>query len=261
MSNRSAALHDPRQKVGWARLRLRALVRPGLTLSLLLWSLAGAAQTGVNINGPIPWIDVTTYGALGDAKQNLTGNMATAGTTTLTLINDSASGFSLGDVGKAISVNGAGPGAPTLTLAPPTVGTTGGLTCGTVWWQITWISENTTSGALTGESPPGPESSQALTGCSGDDGKITLTMPLTTPPTGVTGWIPYFGYQSGFELAQVFSGNTGGCSAASSGGHGCLVSSTSSVTWTSGSTNFLFDTARAPASPVLTIHDHGCHEL
>ena len=105
MSNRSAALHDPRQKVGWARLRLRALVRPGLTLSLLLWSLAGAAQTGVNINGPIPWIDVTTYGALGDAKQNLTGNMATAGTTTLTLINDSASGFSLGDVGKAISVN------------------------------------------------------------------------------------------------------------------------------------------------------------
>lgn len=195
-----------------------------LLLVLVIMPAETLAQIGFNSSGPVPWLDVTTFGAKGDAKQNLTAGMTSVGTATLALQDSTANGFSLSDVGKAVSVNGAGVAAQTSNFSPATGPFTGGvLACGTVYWQITWISENLSTGALTSESVPGPEGSQALTSCSANNGKITLTMPSMTLPTGATGWVPYFGYSSGAELAQVFLGNTGGCSALSPGKRGMIM--------------------------------------
>ena len=243
MSNQSVASRASRQGPSVARPH-----SPRLALAFLLavWPLMGAAQTGVNISGPIPWIDVTTYGAKGDAKLNLTGT-TTTGSTTLSVSASSPTSFSAADAGKAISVNGAGLTAPTGITASITQGISGGLACGagvTIYWQVTFIKEN--GSRVTSESAPNSESSMTFNpaGCTGANGKLTINLPSSSP-TGATAWLPYVSYSSTNELAQPISG----CSLLSTGGNGCSL--TSGTTWNSGSGNLLFDTAQPPASPVL----------
>src|SRR6266496_5383989 len=104
MTNFSATSWPSR--VGVARNALFAILCLYPTLVYVLAPPVGVAQTtGQNISGPTPWIDVTTFGAKGDAKLNVTGT-TTSGSTTLSVSGGSPTSFSSADVGKAVSVNG-----------------------------------------------------------------------------------------------------------------------------------------------------------
>lgn len=204
------------------------------------------AQTGLNISGPTPWIDVTTYGAKGDLKLNYTGYMTTLNGTNLQLNDSSITGFLPTDIGKFVSVNGAGlPNSAALGTGSQ-IGS-GALQCGqTAYWKFTLIYENSTTGRFVSESiPNSTEQTTALTvtscGSGGNFAQLQITAPTSTG--SATGWIPYVSYLSGGELAQPIAGH---CTTSTTGS-GCALG----ATWTSGSANFSFDTAPPPLSPVL----------
>jgi hypothetical protein len=196
---------------------------------------------------------VTAYGAIADAKINKSGSIG-AMSSMLTLGSPGNTPFSPADVGKPISINGAGVG--TGTTPTNAVGTGGGMSCGmgvSVYYQVTFISENTNNKLLTSEGRPSSETPVAFNpgGCLGSNGEFTVTGPtIGAAPTGSTGWLPYVSYSSGAELQQSLSG----C-ALTTQGNGCAFGSN----WSSGTGNLLFDTTQPPQDTVLltTIASYG----
>jgi hypothetical protein len=88
----------------------------GLCVILLVWSMflsptLAQVVNGGSVSGPAPRIDVTAYGAKADTRVVQDG---TIGAGNLSLLSSTNANFIQADVGKSITVSGAGPSSTDL---------------------------------------------------------------------------------------------------------------------------------------------------
>ena len=157
-------------------------------------------------------LDVRDYGAMANV-QTATGASPTIASSgnTVTL---GSSLFAAGDVGKTISIPGAGAAAPTNTTA--TTATTGGtIPLSTqVYYKISDIT-------ATGE---GAASTEASVTTGSGTSTNTVTVPSPASGTGLTAWFLYASTSSGLDVLQ----SNAGC--ASPVGSGCAIGTSWTIT-------------------------------